>query len=217
MPEDMSERMSEDNVLTSYSAFGFNRLSAERSVGIRHGSNSLEVYWHVWCLLFIYVWQVVSWHDLACLSMPSCCCKLLTLLVEVYWLVCFLFPRICFTGGLLTWFGMFEHAFLLLQTFDLASGGPLTCLSSVSSYMFDRSYPDMIWHVWACAVAVAKTFDLASGGLLTCLISVSSYVWQVVSWHVLACLSMRRCCCFHFCFPGVLLMSGRQEMTSVQQ
>ena len=38
---------------------------------------------------------------------------------------------------------MFEHALLLSQTFDLASGGLLTCLLSVSSYMFDRSYPDM--------------------------------------------------------------------------
>ena len=42
-----------ENLLTSHSAFGFNRLSAERSVGIRDASNSLEVYWHVWCLVFI--------------------------------------------------------------------------------------------------------------------------------------------------------------------
>ena len=42
-----------ENLLTSHSAFGFNRLSAERSVGIRDASNSLEVYWHVWCLAFI--------------------------------------------------------------------------------------------------------------------------------------------------------------------
>ena len=26
--------------------------------------------------------------------------------------------------------------------------------------MFVRSYPDMFWHVWTCAVAVAITFDL---------------------------------------------------------
>ena len=41
---------------------------------------------------------------------------------------------------------------------DLASGGLLTCLISVSSYIFDRSYPDMFWHVWACAVAAVFTY-----------------------------------------------------------
>ena len=127
------------------------------------------------------------------------------------------YPTDMLTGGILTWFGMFgaENASCDLsmrrccrKTFDLASGGLLTCLISVSLHMFDRSYPDMFWHVWACAVAVAITFDLASGGLLTCLISVSSYmfdrsypdmfshvwacavaavftyVWQVFSWWV---------------------------------
>ena len=225
MSEGTSERMSEKgcqkgwrlacvwliaNFLTSYSAFGFNRLSAERSCGIRDGWNSLEVYWHVW----------------------------------------FLFPCICLTGRILTCFGMFEHALLLLQTFDLpsgglltcllsfssymfdrsypdmfwhvwacarASGGLLTCLISVSSYMFDRSYPDMFWHVWACAVAVAKTFDLASGGLLTCLLSVSSYTFDRsypdMFWHVWACAVAA----VFTSLTGVLLMSSGQEMTSVQQ
>ena len=116
-------------------------------------------------------------------------------------------------------------------------GGLLTCLMPCvyPTDMFDREYPDMFWHVWACTVAVAITLDLASGGLLTCLISVSLiclagriltcfgmfehaplllqellillqevywhvwflflwYVCQVVSWHVLTCLNMRRCC-----------------------
>ena len=37
---------------------------------------------------------------------------------------------------------------LLSQAFYLASGGMLPCLMPVYSYMFDRWYPDMIWHVW---------------------------------------------------------------------
>ena len=36
------------------------------------------------------------------------------------------------------------------------------CGMSFSSYVFDRLYPDMFWHVWACAVA-----------------AVFRYVWQV--------------------------------------
>ena len=39
---------------------------------------------------------------------------------------------------------MFEHALLLLQIFDLASGGLLTCLLSFSLYMFDRSYAPLL-------------------------------------------------------------------------
>ena len=164
-----------ENLLTSHSAFAFNRLSAERSVGIRDASNSLEVYWHVWCLLFIllicltgsiltwfgmfgaenafvipticdlsmccccnysfwlcfrgyaamfdawlftFVWQAVSWHDLACLvhrMLLMVHCKhvwfehlMLTLLQEVYCHVWCLFIDICLPGGVLTWFGMFR-------------------------------------------------------------------------------------------------------------
>ena len=72
--------------------------------------------------LFIFVWQVVSWHDFACLV------QRMPLLVHCKHL----------------WF---EHVLLLSVAFDFASGGMLPCLMPVYWYMFDRWYPDMIWHV----------------------------------------------------------------------
>ena len=45
-------------------------------------------------------------------------------------------------------FVMFEHVLLLSQALYFASGGMLPCLMPVYSYMFDRRYPDMIWHVY---------------------------------------------------------------------
>ena len=83
--------------------------------------------------LFIFVWQVVSWHDLACLvhrMLLMVHCKhlwfehlmllslaFLTLLQEVYCHVWCLFIDICLPGGVLTWFGMFRlrHVCALLS------------------------------------------------------------------------------------------------------
>ena len=65
-----------------------------------------------------FVWQAVSWHDLACLvhrMLLMVHCKhlwfehlMLTLLQEVYCHVWCLFIDICLPGGVLTWFGMFR-------------------------------------------------------------------------------------------------------------
>ena len=49
------------------------------------------------------------------------------------------------SGGLLTCLNMYRCC---AQAFDLASGNLLACLIPVYSYMFDRWYPDMFWHVW---------------------------------------------------------------------
>ena len=72
--------------------------------------------------LFIFVWQVVSWHDLACLVHRM----LLMVHCKHLW---------------------FEHLMLLSLAFDFASGGILPCLMPVYWYMFARWCPDMIWHV----------------------------------------------------------------------
>ena len=60
-------------------------------------------------------------------------------------------------------FVMFEHVLLLSLAFDFASGGMLPCLMPVYSYLFDRWYPDMIWHVW-CSVG-SKTSDRRSADI----------------------------------------------------
>ena len=97
---------------------------------------------------------------------------------------------------------MFEHVPLLLQTFYFASRGILLCSMPVCSFMLDRWYPYMIWHVWCtrmflvvhCNVFVmfehapllSEAFYVASGGMLPCLMAVHSC--QVIDRHVLACL-----------------------------
>ena len=101
-------------------------------------------------------------------------------------------------------FVMFEHVPLLSQAFYFASGGMLPCLMPVYSYMFDRWYPDMIWHVWCkrmllvvhCNVFVmfehvpllSQAFYLASGGMLPCLMPVYLYMFDRwypdMFWHV---------------------------------
>ena len=73
-----------------------------------------------------------------------------------------------------------------LCIFDFSSGGMLPCLMLVYSYMFDRWYPDMIWHVW-CPVGT-NTSDSRSADMFW-------QVWfpkmlQVVHCHVLACFGM---------------------------
>ena len=102
----------------------------------------------------------------------------------------------------------------------------LTCLIPVYSYMFDRWYPDMFWHVWCtrmllvvrCNVfamfeqvpLLSQAFDLASGAMLPCLIPVYSYMfdrWNPdMIWHVyvlpgdsLTCFFMLKqaCLCCH--------------------
>ena len=60
-------------------------------------------------------------------------------------------------------FVMFEHVLLLSLAFDFASGGMLPCLMPVYSCMFDRWYPDMIWHVW-CPVG-SNTSDRRSADM----------------------------------------------------
>ena len=107
--------------------------------------NALEVYWHVWCRLFILLicWQVVSWHDLACLVQRM-------LLVT-------------HCNAFVIW----ACAFAATIAFDFASGGMLPCLMPVSLFIFDRWYPDMIWHV-CCGMFWHVCFC------------------QVVYWHVLA-------------------------------
>ena len=145
------------NFLTPYSAFGFNRLSAERSIGIRDGwtlwrfTDMFDAfclcYWYVdrwypdmvgqvWCrecciviwacvvaatrfwlsfrrstamfdaYLFIYVWQVVSWHNLAYLE--SCCLKHFWKTVCRHVLASLISENVL--GGLLPCFGMFIWA-----------------------------------------------------------------------------------------------------------
>ena len=66
----------------------------------------------------------------------------------------FVYPTDMLTGGILTWLAMFgaENASLcnwLQLAFDFPSGGLLPCLMPIYLYMFDRWYPDMIWHVWS--------------------------------------------------------------------
>ena len=87
------------------------------------------------------------------------------------------------------------------------SGGLLTCLmpSVYANWYVDRWYPDMVGHVWcrecfiviwACAVA-ATSFWLSfrrSTAMFDAYLFI--YVWQVVSWHDLACLES--CCLKHF-------------------
>ena len=88
--------------------------------------NVLEVYWHVWCLLFILLicWQVVSWHDLACLVQRM--------------------HLVTHCNAFVIW----ACAVAATIAFDFASGGMLPCLMPDYWYLFDRWYPDMIWHVW---------------------------------------------------------------------
>ena len=88
--------------------------------------NALEVYWHVWCLLFILLicWQVVSWHDLACLVQRM--------------------HLVTHCNAFVIW----ACAVAATIAFDFASGGMLPCLMPDYLYLFDRWYPDMIWHVW---------------------------------------------------------------------
>ena len=74
------------------------------------------------------------------------------------------------TGGILTWFGMFGA--------ENASSDALQCICDLSMRRCCRK------NFWPCFTSSTDMFDF-------CFLV---YVWQVVSWHVLACLSMRRCC-----------------------
>ncbi len=78
------------NILkTSYSAFGFNRKSAERSGRLKHGWSSLEVYWYTWtCAIIVH--------------------KFLISLQVVYCHVWSRFIQTCLTDGILTCFRMFD-------------------------------------------------------------------------------------------------------------
>ena len=130
--------------------------------------NALEVYWHVWCLLFIPLicWQVVSWHDLACLVQRM-------LLVT-------------HCNAFVIW----ACAVAATIAFDFPSGGLLPCLMPVSLYIFDRWYPDMIWHV-CCGMFWHVCFC------------------QVVYWHVLA----NGCVLFTWTLLTGAILSSRQDTT----
>ena len=130
--------------------------------------NALEVYWHVWCLLFILLicWQVVAWHDLACLVQRM-------LLVT-------------HCNAFVIW----ACAVAATIAFDFASGGMLPCLMPVSLFIFDRWYPDMIWHV-CCGMFWHVCFC------------------QVVYWHVLA----NGCDLFTWTLLTGAILSSRQDTT----
>ena len=130
--------------------------------------NALEVYWHVWRLLFILLicWQVVSWHDLACLVQRM-------LLVT-------------HCNAFVIW----ACAVAATIAFDFASGGMLPCLMPVSLFIFDRWYPDMIWHV-CCGMFWHVCFC------------------QVVYWHVLA----NGCDLFTWTLLTGAILSSRQDTT----
>ena len=100
-------------------------VGSQASGGRRDGWSSLEVYTDMFdSCLFIYVWQVVSWHVLACLVYENassgalqCVCDVWARAVAVtsFW-PCFrsyaaMFDSCVFiyvlTGGILTWFGTF--------------------------------------------------------------------------------------------------------------
>ena len=130
--------------------------------------NTLEVYWHVWCLLFIPLicWQVVSWHDLVCLVQRM------------------LLATHC--NAFVIW----ACAVAATIAFDFASGGMLPCLMPVSLFIFDRWYPDMIWHV-CCGMFWHVCFC------------------QVVYWHVLA----NGCVLFTLTLLTGAILSSRQDTT----
>ena len=148
-------------------------IGSQASGGRRDGWSSLEVYTDMFdSCLFIYVWQVVSWHVLACL------------------------------------------------VYENASSGALQCVCDVwASAVAVTSF-------WPCFRSYAAMFD-------SC---VFIYVWQVESWHDLACLCPARWFTdmfFHvetgmFMLPCLIYvysymidrcspdMSSGQEMKSVQ-
>ena len=114
--------------------------------------------------LFIFVWQVVSWHDLACLVHRM----LLMVHCKHLW---------------------FEHLMLLSLAFDFASGGILPCLMPVYWYMFARWCPDMIWHVssstclcFAFANTCARCYTEGRAGHNKSTQKSRKQVWGVSSW-----------------------------------
>ena len=110
------------------------------------------------------------------------------------------------------------------QAFDLATGGLLPCLIPVDSNMFDRWYPDMIWHVWCptmlqvvdCHVYALFTQTLLPDDILTCFgmfgISLLKHSWQVFYWHVLACFLFDSA--LDSPMTGGILSSGQDKMSS---
>ena len=112
--------------------------------------------------LFIFVWQVVSWHDLACLVHRM----LLMVHCKHLW---------------------FEHLMLLLLAFDFASGGILPCLMPVYWYMFARWCPDMIWHVSSSSLTwfgmiCARCYTEGRAGHNKSTQKSRKQVWGVSSW-----------------------------------
>ena len=118
------------------------------------------------CLSNWYVWQGVSWHDLACLVQRM-------LLVT-------------HCNAFVIW----ACVVAATMAFDFHSGGLLPCLMPVSLYIFDRWYPDMIWHV-CCGMFWHVSFC------------------QVVYWHVLA----NGCVLFTWTLLTGAILSSRQDTT----
>ena len=122
------------------------------------------------CLSNWYVWQGVSWHDLACLVQRM-------LLVT-------------HCNAFVIW----ACVVAATMAFDFHSGGLLPCLMPVSLYIFDRWYPDMIWHV-CCGMFWHVSFC------------------QVVYWHVLA----NGCVLFTWTLLTGAILSSRQDTTRACQ
>ena len=118
------------------------------------------------CLSNWYVWQGVSWQDLACLVQRM-------LLVT-------------HCNAFVIW----ACVVAATMAFDFHSGGLLPCLMPVSLYIFDRWYPDMIWHV-CCGMFWHVSFC------------------QVVYWHVLA----NGCVLFTWTLLTGAILSSRQDTT----
>ena len=119
------------------------------------------------------------------------------------------YPTDMLTGGILTWFGMFGA--------ENASSDALQCICDLSMccccnysfwlcfrgyaamfdaciFIFDRWYPDMIWHV-CCGMFWHVCFC------------------QVVYWHVLAWLWRHGCDLFTWTLLTGAILSSRQDTT----
>ena len=139
-----------------------------RSVGIRDG----------WTL-----WRSTDMFDACCLS---------------HWYVDRWYPdmiwyvwcRECFLATHCNAFVIWACAVAATIAFDFASGGMLPCLMPVSLFIFDRWYPDMIWHV-CCGMFWHVCFC------------------QVVYWHVLA----NGCVLFTLTLLTGAILSSRQDTT----
>ena len=130
---------------------------------------------------FKYVWQVVSWHVLACLVYENASSGALQCVCDVW--AC----AVAVTSVLLCLrkhAAMFD-ACLFIYVWQVVSWHDLACLVYESA---SSGALQCVCDVWTCAVAVTSflpCFRRYAAMFDACLFR---YVWQVVSWHVLACL-----------------------------